>query len=86
MIDPPDNNPPGPFDDAPPETGRPLEQLRDWGEETSPLFAGRVRAKIYRRVAAKQLVTFWWDMPRLVLMEFLGVVMSLFSGSTKKEP
>ena len=86
MIDPPGNNPPAPFDDAPPETGRPVEQLRDWTEETSPLFTGRVRAKIHRRIATRQLVTFWWDMPRLVLLEFVGVVTSFFQGNTKKEP
>jgi len=61
----------------------PIEELKD--QELAPKrdFVGRVRRQIERRTATSQAAIFSWELPKLVLLEFLKAVGEL---SPRKDP
>jgi hypothetical protein len=61
----------------------PIDELKD--QELNPKrdFVGRVRRQIERKTATSQAVTFGWELPKLVLLEFLKAAGEI---SPTKEP
>lgn len=60
------------------DTGRPIAALRDLVPEETPGFFDRLRKKIDRRIVTHEFVSLGWDVPRLVLKEFLEFVFQWF--------
>jgi hypothetical protein len=73
-----------PQENEPIETGEPIAPLAELGQDVSPRFLRAVRNKIYRRTAANQMVSFSWNLPKVILMEMLMLVSHLFTGAKEK--
>jgi hypothetical protein len=69
-------------DDASGES-QPIDLLVNLEQEVSPQFLAGVRKKIYRRMAANQMIGFSWNLPKVVLMEMMSLIAHLFSRSRK---
>jgi len=67
------------------ESDKPIEVLKEQESPTSPQFMNRVRGKIYRRTATSQLASYSWHLPKVVLVEMVGVLGHLFSALTSKK-
>jgi hypothetical protein len=52
----------------------PIRELLDLERETSPGFLSRVRRKIYRRTAVSHVANFSWHMPKVILLEMVGML------------
>ena len=57
--------------------GQPAEELRTLEDAPSPQFLLGVRKKIDRRRTTGQLVSFSWNLPKVILMEMVGWLSSL---------
>ena len=67
--------------------GTPADELRDLEHGPSPAFLLGVRGKIDRRRTTGQLVSFSWNLPKVILLEMVGwlsQIQELFGG--KKTP
>lgn len=70
-----------PIDDGPdPEPDEPIRELMDLERETSPGFLELVRRKIYRRTAVSHVATFSWHLPRVILVELVGMLGHILNG------
>lgn len=76
----PTSRTPGPDDED-----EPIEALSELGLEASGGFWAGVRKKIDRRVSAGHVASFAWDLPRLVFIEFLEIVFSLFPATKDRK-
>ena len=56
------------------DDGEPIRELLDLERETSPGFLARVRRTIYRRTAVSHVATFSWHLPRVILVELVGML------------
>jgi hypothetical protein len=75
-------NPP-PTDDK--DLGEPIADLLNLEQDTSPTFLSVVRRKIYRRSTTAQFVSFSFDLPKIILVEFWNMIVQLLSHrSTQK--
>jgi hypothetical protein len=74
-----DHRPLPPANDIDP--GEPVAQLAGWEEESSELFLNLVRRKIYRRSATSHFACFTWDVPGMLLREFLEFLVHLLNPS-----
>lgn len=68
-----------PRDPEPDDDGERLAELSQLDLEASKGFWTRVRKKIDRRVAAGHVASFTWNLPKLVLIEFLEIAFNIFS-------
>lgn len=59
------------------DPGEPIAVLAGYEQGASGGFLTRIRRRIQRRTTASQLALFWWEVPSLVLVEFLRIVMEL---------
>ncbi len=71
---------PGAPADEDPETGRPVEVLHDLGQQPSPGFIERLRLKLQRRTLTGQIAVLSWQLPKMLLLEFLDLVFHLFGS------
>jgi len=60
------------------DTGHPIKALRDLAPEETPGFFDRLRAKIDRKIMTNEFVSLGWDVPRLVLKEFMEFLFQWF--------
>lgn len=68
------------------DPGVPIDTLASFEYEASTNFLGRIRRAIQRRTAASQVVSFSWDIPFLILIEFwLTLANQLFPQSPRKD-
>ena len=75
-----DGDGPGPAD---PAASEPVVELRELAEEPGAGFQGRVQRSILRRGFAADLADYAWFSPFRILLEYLGMVLSLAGmGST----
>ena len=58
---------------------RPIRGLADLENEVSPQFVSMVRQKIQRRATVSQFANFSWSLPRMILMEFLSLVVHVLA-------
>lgn len=72
----------GPPDDEPVDAGEPIAVLADFDEPVSTGFLTRLRRKIDRRVLTSQFATATWEMPKIILIEFLGMIFEMFQPRT----
>ncbi|MBN1569116.1 MAG: hypothetical protein JXA73_14800 [Acidobacteria bacterium] len=77
-----------PDDSALDDTEEPLTELAQLDLEASAGFWMRVRNKIERRVATAQVMSFTWNLPKLIFLEFLEIAFSIFppAKDRKGEP
>ena len=69
------------------ELGQPIRVLFDQELEPSPRFLEKVRRRIYRRTTASELASYSWNLPKLILMEMVGLIGHLVKAfGTSKEP
>jgi hypothetical protein len=68
---PPSMPPGGPDNEGPDE---PIRELRDLERDTTPGFLSRIRRKIYRRAAVSHVATFSWQIPKVILLEMVGML------------
>jgi hypothetical protein len=61
------------------ETGEPVTVLAALEQDTSATFLTVVRRKIRRRSTASQFASFSWNIPKMILIEFWGVLVQLLS-------
>lgn len=64
-------------DDGEQRDERPIEVLDDLELETDERFVRNVRNKIDRRLTSNQLLSLGWEIPRLVVMEFVVMVLEI---------
>ena len=64
---------------SPDEPDQPITALALLDLKASPGFWARVRKKIDRRVAAIHFMSFSWNLPKLVFIEFLDMAFHLFT-------
>jgi hypothetical protein len=67
------------------DEGEPVAALALIDEEASGRFWTRLRNKIDRRVATAQVVSFSWNLPKLVLLEFLEIAFNIFSPAKDRK-
>lgn len=60
----------------------PILELAELAETPSDGFEGRVQRSILRRSFASDLASYAWFTPIRILLEYLGLVLSLGSGSS----
>lgn len=60
------------------DPGQPIAALTGFQYDPSPTFLSRMRRAIQRRTAASQVISFSWNVPALVLKEFLELLVGLF--------
>jgi len=63
----------------PDDEGEPIAALASIDLEASERFWTRVRRKVDRRVATAQVVSFSWNLPKLIFLEFLEIAFNIFS-------
>jgi hypothetical protein len=66
------------------DAGEPISQLAQLEEEPSAGFVRRLRASLGRRIASSQVASFAWNVPVLVLLEFLNMLFRLFQPKQEK--
>jgi hypothetical protein len=70
---------PHPDNNSPDDAGEPVTALALIDPEASPGFWARVRKKIDRRVATAQVLSFSWNLPKVIFLEFLEIAFNIFS-------
>ena len=60
--------------------GERIRPLADLGQDVSPEFLGIVRKKISRRTAANHMVSFSWNLPKVILLEMVMLISQFVSG------
>jgi hypothetical protein len=86
MSDENENPTPGVEDTDEPD--EPIRELRDLERDTTPGFLSRVRRKIYRRTAVSHVATFSWQIPKVILLEMVGMlghILNAFSARKGSE-
>ena len=63
---------------TPDEEEEPISALALLDLEASEGFWTRVRRKIDRRVATAQVLSFSWNLPKLIFLEFLEIAINMF--------
>ena len=63
-------------------TSEPILELAELAEAPSDGFEGRVQRSILRRSFASDLASYAWFTPIRILLEYLGLALSLGSGSS----
>ena len=61
------------------EVGRPIAEIAELQQEVQPGFLVRLRRRIERRSLTSQFLGFSWHFPKLILIELLEIVFSLFT-------
>ena len=61
----------------------PLAELRELEVEPRPGFLERVRHRVDRRVLGVHALRFAWLAPALVLLEYLGVALTMLFGDRR---
>jgi hypothetical protein len=61
------------------DPGEPVRLLADLEQEPSAAFLNVVRRKIHRRSAASQFVSFSWNVPKVILLEFWNILVEILS-------
>jgi hypothetical protein len=64
------------------EMGEPIGALRELQQNTSASFVSVIRKKIQRRTTASQLLSFSWQLPKIVFFELgnmLAQILNVFS-------
>jgi hypothetical protein len=64
---------------SPDDEGEPITALALIDLEASPGFWTRVLRKIDRRVATAQVLSFSWNLPKVIFLEFLEIAFNIFS-------
>ena len=80
MDDKPDMNSQTPDDEEEPIAALALMDL-----ETSEGFWARVRRKIDRRVATAQVLSFSWNLPKLIFLEFLEIAFNILPSAKSRK-
>jgi hypothetical protein len=62
------------------DPGEPVTVLADLEQEPSTAFLNVVRRKIHRRSAASQFVSFSWNVPKVILLEFWNILVEILSS------
>jgi hypothetical protein len=72
----------------PPEddTGIPVNALNEFEEDVSTSFIPRLRRRIHRRALTNQVVSFSYDVPALLLREFLALAGSWLEPTKGNRP
>lgn len=69
-----------------PQPDEPIRALAEQEVEPSSRFLQRVRSRIYRRTAASQLASYSWHLPKVILLEMVGVFSHVVKAlATSKE-
>lgn len=71
---------PGDLPDEDPRLGEPIAALSLLEQDTSPGFFGSVRKKILGRTAASQVVSFSWQLPRIIAIELITMLVHILGG------
>lgn len=71
---------PGDLPDEDPRLGEPIADLSLLEQNTSPGFFGNVRKKILGRMAASQMASFSWQLPRIIAIELITMLVHILSG------
>jgi hypothetical protein len=58
---------------------RPIRGLADLGSDVSASFADFIWRKIHRRTTASQFASFSYKMPGAILLEFISIIVHLFT-------
>jgi hypothetical protein len=75
-----------PHDGEENDTGAPIDMLAGLEYRPSTTFLGRIRRTIQRRTAVSQVVSFSWNAPWIVFLEFWTALAGHFSpGSARKD-
>jgi hypothetical protein len=82
MNDDTSDHPGSPAQDI--DTGEPISVLSQLEEEPSGGFVHRLRARLGRRITSSQVASFAWNVPILVLLEFLNMLFRLFQPKQEK--
>jgi len=64
---------------VPDDLGDPIAELRDFEEDASHGFLGRVLSALHRRSLVGQMATLAWTASAQAFFEFLGMIFSLFT-------
>ncbi len=80
MDDKPDINGP-----TPDEEEQPIKELALMDLEASEQFWTRVHKKIDRRVASAQVLSFSWNLPKVIFIEFLQIAFNIFSPAKSRK-
>jgi hypothetical protein len=67
------------------DTGEPIRALTTLEEPTSDGFVDRVRHALDRRTLTSQVSSLWWDVPKVVLLEFLKLIFEWFGDPDRTE-
>ena len=70
----------GNLPDEDPRLGEPIAALSQLEQDTSPGFFGIVRKKILGRMAASQVASFSWQLPRVIVIELITMLAHILSG------
>jgi hypothetical protein len=70
----------GNLPDEDPRLGEPITALSQLEQNTSPGFFGIVRKKILGRMAASQVASFSWQLPRIIAIELITMLVDILSG------
>jgi len=67
-----------------PEMEEPISELAEYGEPASPGLMRRVRNALLRRGLASDLADYAWFAPLRILLEYLGLALTLLGGGGHK--
>jgi hypothetical protein len=63
------------------DAGEPVEMLRNFQEDVSPEFLGRVHRSIHRRTVAAQVADFSWRTPGMILLELSKMLRQVLTAA-----
>jgi hypothetical protein len=63
----------------------PVQVLVEQEQETAPDFVEKVKRRIHRRTMAAQYASLSWYLPKVVMVEMIGVVRHLVTGISGRE-
>lgn len=67
-----------------PEIEEPISELAEYAEPASPGLMRRVRNSLLRRGLASDLADYAWFAPLRILLEYLGLALTLLGGGGHK--
>ncbi len=70
---------------TPDEGEQPVKELALMDLEASDGFWSRVHKKIDRRVATAQVVSFSWNLPKVIFIEFLQIAFNIFAPAKSRK-
>lgn len=80
-MSPADNNSAANPDDETPA----VAALQDFEEDVSPEFVPRLRRRLHRRVFSGQVASFSYNVPAMLLREFLQLIFGLFLPASRDQ-